>query len=140
MARKVSTYIADGKNRDTGKIFVITEMAADDAQRWALRAFLGLARNGVQLPDGLENMGIVAMLKYGIELVAQLPFEEADYLLGRLMQCVRIQPGANANVTRELIPDDIEELGTRFKLAKQAFLLHVDFSQLAKDSTPEHGE
>lgn len=131
MARKVTTYIVGGKNRDTGKIFVLTEMPAADAQAWALRAFLGLARNGVQLPDGIENMGIVAMLQYGVELVAQLPYEEAEYLLNRLLQCARIQPSANASVTRELIPDDIEELSTRFVLAKEAFKLHVDFTQLA---------
>lgn len=139
MARKVITHIVKNSNRDAGKIFVITEMSADDAQRWALRAFLALAKNGVQIPDGLENMGIVGMLQYGIEIVAQLPYEEANYLCERLLQCVQLQPGPNSSVTRALIAGDIEELTTRFILIKEAFKLHVDFTQLANASTQELG-
>lgn len=138
MARKTLTYEVKGTNRDAGKVFVITEMPATQAQRWALRAFLGMARNGVELPDGIEGMGMAGMLHHGIEMVAKLPFEEADFLIDQLMDCVQIQP--SPNVFRKLIEQDIEELSTRFILAKEAFKLHVDFSALANNSIPASGE
>lgn len=132
MARKTIKYEVTIGERDAGKVFVITEMPASQAQRWALRAFLALARNGVELPPDIESLGMAGMLNYGIELVAKLPFEEADYLLEKLMECVQIMP--SPGVVRGLIEDDIEDITTRFLLAKEAFRLHVDFSKLANNS------
>jgi|SRR5690348_869406 len=140
MARKVLTYEVksnNSENRDAGKVFVITEMPATQAQRWAMRAFLAMARNGVELPDDVEGLGIAGMVHYGMDMIAKLPFEEADFLVERLMECVQIQP--SPGVVRKLIESDIEEVTTRFILAKEAFRLHVNFSQLANNSTPATG-
>lgn len=141
MARKTATYIVLNENRDKGKVFLLTEMPASQAQRWALRAFLSLARNGVELPVGIEEMGIAGMVGYGIEMVSRLPFEEADLLCDSLMECVQAQPDANnPAIVRKLIEQDIEEVSTRLILLKEVFKLHVDFSALAKNSTPGSGD
>lgn len=140
MARKVLRHTVLHENRDAGKVFVITEMPASQAQKWGLRAFLGLARNGVEVPPDLEGMGMVGMLQYGIEMIGKLPFEEADVLCDELLSCVQIQPDpAKPAVVRPLMEQDIEEVSTRLELLRETFKLHVNFSSLAKNSTPESG-
>jgi hypothetical protein len=134
MARKVITYKVDAEGRDQGKSYVITEMPATAGQRWALRAFLALARNGIQVPDNVKEQGLAAFAKLGFQLIASLPFEEADYLFDELMACVQMNP--SGSITRKLREDDIEEIMTRFTLCKEVFALHVDFLKVAKPSTP----
>lgn len=136
MARKIIKYEATS-GRDAGKVFVITEMPASQAQRWAVRAFLAMASNGVELPEGIESLGIAGMAKHGIEMISKLPFQEADYLMDRLIDCVQIEP--SPGVVRALIEQDIEEVQTRFMLVKEAFRLHVNFSSLASNSTQATG-
>jgi len=54
MARKVLTVtIGPDGGRDAGKQFQLTEMAAAQAERFAAKAFLALARNGVEVPGDL---------------------------------------------------------------------------------------
>jgi len=141
MARKVVTYKVESDDRDEGKVFVITEMPATQGQRWALRAFLALARNGVEVPDNVKQLGMAGMVKMGFEAIGRLPFEEADSLMNILMGCVQCMPDASRpNVVRALVESDIDEIATRFKLCAEAFKVHVDFSKvggsLTQDSAP----
>lgn len=139
MARKVLIYTVPVKDddRDSGKTFVVTEMPATQGQDWALRAFLALARNGVEVPDEVKEMGMAGMVKYGFDLIAKLPYEDAKTLKDELMDCVTIRPNpSNPTIVRGLIDTDIEEIATRFKLTMEAFRLHVNFSKVAKNSIP----
>jgi len=135
MARKVKTFTVSADGRDKGKIFVLTEMPATKAEKWALRAFLGLARHGIKIPEGVQRLGMVGLAQYGLTLLGQLPYDDAEVLMDEMFQCVKIQPGSDPNVTRELIEDDIEEVATRMELRKEIFTLHVDFTNGAKTST-----
>lgn len=135
MARKVIIYTVPAKegDRDSGKRFVVTEMPATQGQRWALRAFLALARNGVQIPDEVKELGMAGMAKFGLELLAKLPYEEAETLMDDLMDCVTIKPNAaDPTIERGLIEEDVEEISTRFRLTAEAFKLHVNFSKGGK--------
>lgn len=128
MARKELIYTEQGKGRDLGKTFFIREMSATQAEWWAIRAGMAMARSGVTMPDNFADMGIAAMAGTGLKMVSQIPPDEAKPLLDELMECVQFVPDAsNQNIKRKLIDDDIEEIATRLKLRMEVFKLHVDF-------------
>ena len=131
MARKELFY-TETAGRDAGKVFYIREMSAAQAEWWAIRAGMAMARSGVDLPENFADMGIAAMAGTGLKMVSQIPPVEAKPLLDELMECVQCVPDAsNQNVKRRLIDDDIEEIATRLKLRAEVFKLHVDFFQAA---------
>lgn len=130
MARKELYYTVESKGRDTGKVFFIREMPASQAEWWAIRAGMAMARNGVELPDNFGDMGMAAMAATGLSMVAKIPTEEAKPLLDELMKCVQCMPNpADQNIKRNLVEDDTEEVATRIKLRAEVFKLHVDFLQ-----------
>lgn len=131
MARK-ELYYTETAGRDAGKVFYIREMSAAQAEWWAIRAGMAMARSGVNLPENFADMGIAAMAGTGLRMVSQIPPAEAKPLLDELMECVQCVPDAsNQNIKRRLIDDDIEEIATRLKLRAEVFKLHVDFFQAA---------
>jgi hypothetical protein len=128
MARKEIYYTFEDKGRDLGKTFFIREMSATQAEWWAIRAGMAMARGGVELPDNFADMGIAAMAGTGLKMVSQIPPLEAKPLLDELIECIQFVPDAsNQNIKRKLIDDDIEEIATRLKLRMEVFKLHVDF-------------
>lgn len=132
MARKEIFYTVETEGRDKGKVFHIREMSATQAEWWAIRAGLAMAKNGVNLPDNFSDMGMAGMAKVGLEMVAQISPEEARPLLDELMKCVQCVPDAsNQSIKRALIDDDTEEVMTRLKLRSEVFKLHVDFFKAA---------
>jgi hypothetical protein len=136
--RKTLTYVVRDEGRDQGKSFLLTEMPADQAESWAIRAFLAMAKGGIELPEGIESSGFAGIAKLGLTLLLQMPFELAKPLLDEMMACVQILPNPNnPSVVRALIGDDIEEVATRIKLRKEVFGLHVNFSLPGVKSTLE---
>ncbi|WP_147196046.1 hypothetical protein [Pantoea sp. CCBC3-3-1] len=127
MARKEINYTVDSKDRDAGKTFFIREMSASQAEWWAIRAGMAMARNGVELPENFADMGMAAMATTGLSMVAKIPLDEARPLLAELMECVQAVP--SQGVKRALIEDDIEEVATRLKIRAEVFKLHVAFLQ-----------
>lgn len=128
MARKTVNYTVSDSNRDNGKCYVIREMSASQAEAWATRVFLAMAKNGFDIPDDIANSGMAGVASFGIRAVCGMSFDEAKPLLDEMMTCVKIMPDAGRpEVTRGLIEDDIEEVVTRLKLRKEIFKLHTDF-------------
>jgi len=132
MARKELKYTVVDEGRDKGKTFLITEMSADRAERWAVRVFLLLARNGFAVPDGAASGGLVALaglLTNALHHLGAIPFEDIEPLLGEMFACVQIIPDVKrSEVVRYLVEDDIEEIATRLKLRGEIIKLHVGFS------------
>lgn len=137
MARKVSTYTVQAEGgRDAGKTFQLTELSSSQAEEWALRAFLAMIREGVDIPDDMLSSGMAGLSRMGIAFVGKIPFDTAKLLLDEMFQCVRIQPNpSDRSVVRDLVPDDIEEVATRVKLRLAIWKLHVGFSSAAAPST-----
>lgn len=136
MARKTLQYTVADEGRDIGKVFLLREMPASEAERWALRAFLAMSKHGVEIPEGLAEAGFGGLASYGLSLVGKLPFDEADALMEDMFRCVSIIPNpSNPSITRSLVEDDIEEVATRVKLRVAVFKLHADFSKAAAPST-----
>lgn len=125
-------------NRDAGKTFVITEMPAAQAEKWALRAFLALKGSEERIPDGIQGLGMVGVAIIGLNvfLQADIDFSKIEPLLDEMMTCVQIvrDPGAADHAsglpvaTSLVSPDDIEEVATRAWLRSEVLRVHTGFS------------
>lgn len=128
MARKETFITIERDGRDQGKMFYIKEMAASQAEWWAMQALMAMGRGGVDIPDDLRSMGMAAMAVEGLKAIAKIPPDEAKPLLDELMACVQAVPNpADKSVVRPILESDIEEVLTRLTLRAEVFKLHVDF-------------
>jgi len=147
--RKTKIVRITDNNRDKGKAFFITEMGALPTENWALRAFLALAKSGVDIPSDIRAAGMGGLMTMGLSaLAAGIQFEDAEPLLRDLLDCVEIMPSdKDSSIKRPLQfdpanpdGDDIQEVSTLLKLRAEVFNLHVDFSlagaKLKSTSTP----
>ena len=130
MARKTKTVTIDAENRDKGKIFIITEMPAAQAETWAMRAFLALARSGVEIPQDIASAGLAGIASMGLKALGALDWEVAGPLIAEMMDCVKIL-SPDGKVERKPLPDEIEEITTRLLLRKEVLALHLDFFSIA---------
>jgi len=134
MARRIKDVTIDKEGRDIGKVFRIRELPASQAERWALRAFLGIAKAGIEIPDDVAAMGMAGIALMGIRALSGIDFNEAEILMAEMMSCVVFVPDASRpQVTRPLVEDDIEEIATRLQLRKEILSIHVDFFTSAAD-------
>jgi flagellar motor component MotA len=128
MARSTVNYTVKDEGRDSGKVFVLTEMPASKAESWAMRALLALMASGVEVPEGFDRMGMAAMAEIGIRALSGLKWETAEPLLAEMWDCVQIMPDpTKPHVVRRLIEEDIEEIATRVKLRAEVWKLHTGF-------------
>ena len=129
MARKIATVVIDAEGRDYGKVFQLREMPAMQAERWAMRALLALAKSGVEIPENIANAGLAGVAALGLKAFGGLDFADAEPLLTEMMSCVQIIPDpAKPQIVRFLVDDDIEEVPTLLKLRAEVFSLHTGFS------------
>lgn len=138
MSRKTGRLTITNDNRDKGKTFLMTEMSADRAERWALRALLALSSAGVEVPDHATNAGMAGIASVGVSMLSKLNFDVAEPLLAEMMDCVQIDMGNG--IIRDLIDGDgadIEEVLTRFQLRKAVLELHLGFSIAVPRQTTE---
>lgn len=119
---------AEPATRDSGKTFVVTEMPASQAERWADRAILAVANSGANV-DHVAGTGMAGMAVVGFKALFGIKEGIALELAEEMMQCVQIKTAAGA---RPLNPnpqaEDIEEVMTRWILRAEVFALHTGFS------------
>ena len=141
--RKTAVVVIDAEGRDKGRTYSLVEMSASQAEKWALRAFLALAKSGVDVPPNIARAGIAGVLTLGLKAFAGVPFPEMELLMDEMFAaCVGYIPDpSKPAIIRGAVPlgkmslgplveDDIEEIATRFHLRKEVIGLHVDFSKL----------
>lgn len=140
MARKsklIQINDPDPKNRDKGKNFFITEMSASQAERWAMRAFMAMARSGVEIPPDVARSGMAGIMTIGLNALASgLSYEDAEPLLDEMFACVEYMPDIkhHPELKRRPFEEDIEEISTRLRLRSEVLNLHVDFSSAGAKS------
>lgn len=127
MSRKSEPVTIEAEGRDAGKRFIITEMGAVPAERWARRAYGAMQKSGITIPDEVWAAGIATITAFGLGALLGAPDEDVEPLLAELMTCVKIvEPAIPAG--RALTPDDIEEMTTILRLRDEVLRLHVGFS------------
>lgn len=136
---KVITITTDG--RDKGKLFRLSEMPADQGEKWAFRALFALSRGGMNLPSGILDAGMAGLASVvpylvliGLRSLNSVKWEEIEPLLDEMMLCVKYQPPQPGVPAQDLIGGvngQIEEIRTRVELRKAILELHVDPSLAA---------
>ena len=132
MARKtLDITITDEKSRDFKKEFRITELDAERAEDWAIRAFMGLSVGGVVLPTSIpKTLPGLAML--GVQTLGRIPYEMARPLLNEMMSCVQVITSSGA--VRKAAAGEIEEFSTLLELRKQVIEVHTGFFEHVANS------
>ena len=130
--RAEARFTVEQDNRDQGKVFLLTEMSATQAERWALRALWGMAATGTELPEDFLTLGLPGLAQLGFRAFLSMPWEIARPLTDEMMDCIQIirDPGGAALVQR-VLESDIEEVETRLRLKAAVFQLHTGFSMAA---------
>jgi hypothetical protein len=123
--RKTASVIIDADNRDKGKRFLLTEMPAYQAERWARKVISTLARRGVQVPVGAELAGMAALPS--LSPLTMMSWIDDDALIGEVMSCVQAWPEGSP-IPRRLVESDTEEILTLAYLKMEVIALHVGFS------------
>lgn len=125
--------LTDG--RDKGRTFLLTEMPADQGERWALRALLAISRSGVEVPPGLFETGwagLASIMPYlfviGFQGLAGAKWDELEPLLTEMMSCVQYVPGYGhpAQAIKDGTLCQIEEVKSFLKLRRMVLELHLD--------------
>jgi hypothetical protein len=136
-----------GENRDAvaGRIYLLTEMPASQAEIWAFRMLNLLAASGLTIPDEMLNAGLagLAVTFSGGDVskmfanFSGLAIPEFVSLMNEMFQCVQIQYGhAGAPpLYRRIVEEDIEEVSTRLKLRGELFKMHMGFLKGARSLT-----
>ena len=146
MARRKVTYTVPGVRseepgqRDNGKSFLITEMPADQGERWATQAIYLLAQAGANVPLGAADAGMAGLAATGVAFTAvAIAHALQDPSLDALWDCVQFQP-KDPNIPPQAIQSginsQIEEISTRTKLRMEVMALHTAFFTDAKSRTP----
>lgn len=148
MRRTLKVTVSEKGSRDDGKHFLITEMPADQAEAWAIRVLLAVARSGVDLPENLKvsgegleeevaKMGMAGVAQIGFKALSGISWEIAKPLLDEMMGCIEFvgNPTQLEATRRPLIPDDIDEVKTRLELRRKVFTLHTGFFPSGGTST-----
>lgn len=142
MRKKEIVKVPPGFGRDTGKTFLITEWAAETAEKWAFRSILAYNRGGGEIPIGQmagEGMEAIAILGVNTFLRGQMQAEEVIPILDQLLECVSVirDPKARDASSGDVVatsivsPDDIEEVKTRLWLRSEVLRVHTGFSMAA---------
>ena len=126
------------EGRDKGKQFLVVEMSATKAEKWAARALLALLKSGADLPDEAVQQGMAGLAAVGLKAFAGLPWDLAEPLLDEMVPSFRFVMDPNADSPllkhRPLVEEDIQEITTRFELRKEWIDLHFGFLLAARPS------
>jgi hypothetical protein len=122
--RKTADITITAEGRDQGRQFRITELSASAAEDWAIRAFMAIAKGGMEIPDGVPA-SIAGIAILGFKALAGMDVATAKPLLDEMMGCVQVITSSGA--VRRPMEEDIEEVATRLQLRKEVFEVHTGF-------------
>lgn len=132
MRKEITITIPDdgAGNRDAGKTFVIKEKSAFDIEWWAARAFMALAKAGIDIGD-TQSQDLRMLQAMGFQALSKLDPRDAKPLLDEMMTCVFVVPNPSTPlVNRAPLEGEIEEVTTILRLRSEVFSIHAGFSML----------
>jgi hypothetical protein len=114
-------------NRDGGKTYLLTEMPALVAERWARHAIAACSRNDLNVKDEVAKLGMLGFYLVGFQALAGGDVDAVDALMDQMLPCIKIVE--SETVTRPLGGDgDISEVSTLYILRKELIELHMGFT------------
>lgn len=125
MGRKSTVVTIDAEGRDKGKSYLLTEMPATQAEKWALKLLLAAGRSGAEIPTDIADAGMAAIPLLTLKAVSGLAWYDAEPLLDEMFTCIQ---RVEEKITRALVEDDIEEVLTRIRLREEVLSVHLNFS------------
>ena len=146
MGRRTETITIKTAGRDKGKVFILTEMPAVAAERWATQALALLLTAGVPVDESQKDAGMEG-LAAAIQPDPDAPLDPAvamrtakalqDPSLDAWWGCVQYQhaPGQQPMPIDQGENCPIEEIMTISFLRMQVLALHTDFFSAASAST-----
>lgn len=147
MARRTKLVTITAEGRDKGKVFELTEMPADQGERWATRAVLALANAGAKLPEGALGAGTAGLelgwrnvLVMGIQAMQGLTEPSVRPLLDELKPCMKYVPPQPGVPRQDIFPGEnsqVEDFQTWYTLYFEYLQLHLGFSLAGILSTSE---
>lgn len=136
--RKVLNYVVTAEGRDKGKTYVITEMDADRAEKWAMRALLAMVNSGMDVPESALTGGWAGLAQIGFKGLFAIRWDLLEPLLDEMLQCIQFMPDPRTpHVIRAIFPGDIEEIATLPKIRWEILKLHADFLEPVARSVSE---
>jgi hypothetical protein len=123
--------IGQKENRDFGKIYLLTEMSAWAAEKWAARALLAIMKSA-DLPEDFASAGLSGVAALGMKAFGGIMPDALLPLMDEMLACVQVIPDPKHPMPRGLVEEDIEEINTLFEIRKRLLDLHLGFSLAAK--------
>lgn len=135
--RTIAVDAASVRYRDKGKVFLITEKTAMQAELFAVKVLNILASSGVELGGDAMQMGLRGLAQHGVQALGRLPIELVKDLFDEMMGCVQIYSDYKAapHITRALVDNDIQEVPTLMLMKMEVFDLHTGFFEPGDLST-----
>lgn len=133
MAREFIDVEIGDTGRDAGKVFRITEMTAEDAEWWALRAMSVIVEADtdgtleklmgmmVGETEKLSTLGVTQVIR----LLAKADPYKVRPLWDEMKACWSLVP--EKGITVSLVENSIEEVSTLLTLRMKTLELHFDF-------------
>jgi hypothetical protein len=150
MARRKHTVVIPGERsdhphcRDNGKTFILTEMPADQGERWCLKARMLIAEaTGTPKAEPADEGEAAALANMGIDFNNLRIWRAlSDPSLDEVWNFIHYQhkPGHPALPITTGENSPIEEIETRLLLRAEALKLNLGFSQAAERLSSASGQ
>lgn len=128
MARRTKVVTIDAeKGRDHGKTFLITEMPAEAAEWWAIRALQGILGANPDFDIDIFSAPLAKIAGFAFVGLARIPAEQLKPLMDEMKNCVSVLL-PDGKTTRALLPNDVEDFMTWVELRKEVFQVLTGFS------------
>jgi hypothetical protein len=128
MARRTKVVTIDNENgRDHGKTFLITEMSADAAEWWAIRALQGIVGANPDIDIDIFTAPLSRIAGFAFVGLAKIPADQLKPLMDEMKTCISVLlPDGRTN--RALLSGDVEDIMTWVELRKEVFEVLTGFS------------
>lgn len=121
---KEVTITAEG--RDKGRQYLLTEMPALKAERWARRAVMAMSRQELDIRAEVAALGMWGFVLGGMQALAAGDVDQVDQLMDEMLPQIQI---VEEKITRPIQGDgDVWEIATYKTLRQELIELHLGFT------------
>lgn len=140
MPRKTTRITISEEGRDKGKAFVLTELPADQGERWFIRAMLAMVQSGADISPEVIQGGAASFAALGLQALGGIAWPQLEPLLDEMWECVQYSHATNLPLQSITVGvnSQIEEVSTRLALRVAILQLHAGF--FIPEATPTSGQ